>query len=161
MVVRAQPRRASPPLDRAVAASRAFWVSPTGAAVDPGPTIHLLPNYDELLVAFRDRADGLHPALPAGARVAEEILNHVIVRDGLVVGRWQRPTVASGPLVRLEPRVALDADDRRRLQGAVDRYGAFIGRELEVTVLSSATPSGRFGLVDSPGRDSSVGRARD
>ena len=29
-----------------------------------GPTMHLLPNYDELLVAFRDRSDGLHPDLP-------------------------------------------------------------------------------------------------
>ena len=33
------------------------------------------------------------------SRLAEEILNHVIVRDGLVVGRWMRPTVGSGPVV--------------------------------------------------------------
>jgi hypothetical protein len=73
--------------------------------------------------------------LPAGARIAEEILNHVIVRDGIVVGRWYRPTIGSGPVARLEPRVALDGEDRRRLQGAVERYAAFVGRELKVTGL--------------------------
>ena len=126
---------ASPALDREVVGGRTFWTSVTGVAVDPGLTMHLLPNYDELLVAFRDRSDGLHAALPAGARVAEEILNHVIVRDGQVVGRWHRPTVASGPVVRMEPRVALAAEDRRRMRAAVDRYAGFVGRELGVTGL--------------------------
>lgn len=125
----------SPALDREVVDGRTFWVAPAEPAVAPARTMHLLPNYDELLVAFRDRSDGLHPALPAGVRVAQEILNHVIVRDGLVVGRWYRPTLASGPVVRLEPRVELDADDRRRLRAAVDRYAAFVGRELGVTGL--------------------------
>ncbi|MEO8274236.1 MAG: winged helix DNA-binding domain-containing protein [Chloroflexota bacterium] len=135
---------ASPTLDRDVVDGRTFWFAPVAAGVELAragaggtlaPTMHLLPNYDELLVAFRDRRDGLHPDLPEGARDSAAILNHVIVRDGRVVGRWYRPTAGSGPVVRLEPRIALDADDRRRLRSAVDRYAAFVGRELEVTWL--------------------------
>jgi hypothetical protein len=130
---------ASPSLQSEVIGGRRFWFAddPAEGRPAPAPTMHLLPNYDELLVAFRDRADGLHPLLPPGARVAEEILNHVIVRDGLVVGRWQRPTVASGPVVRLEPRVSLDADDRARLRSAVARYAAFLGRKLEAIGLDA------------------------
>lgn len=127
---------ASPAIDREIVDGRTFWVGPTAASVALGPSMHLLPNYDELLVAFRDRVDGLHPGLPHGARVAGEILNHVIVRDGRVVGRWHRPTVGSGPVVRLEPHVSLDAEDRQRLLGAVGRYAAFVGRDVEVTGLA-------------------------
>jgi hypothetical protein len=126
---------ASAALARELVGGRTFWVAHAAAPAQSGQTMHLLPNYDELLVAFRDRSDGIHPALSEGARVAQEILNHVIVRDGLVVGRWFRPTVASGPVVRLEPRVELDAQDRRRLRAAVDRHAAFVGRELGVTGL--------------------------
>lgn len=126
---------ASPALDREVVDGRTFWAASTAAAVRPGRTMHLLPNYDELLVAFRDRSDGVHPSLPAGARIAEEILNHVIVRDGVVVGRWYRPTISSGPVVRLEPRVALGEEDLRWLRAAVERYAAFLERPIKVSGL--------------------------
>lgn len=128
---------ASPALESEVIDGRTFWFADDAPrpARHLASTMHLLPNYDELLVAFSDRSDGLDGALPATARVAEEIFSHVIVRDGRVVGRWYRPTVGSGPVVRLEPRVALDADDRTRLRDAVDRYAAFVGRELAATGL--------------------------
>lgn len=128
-------REASPALESEVIDGRTFWFADAASPARLPATMHLLPNYDELLVAFRDRADGLHPGLPAGARVAQEILNHVIVRDGVVVGRWYRPTVASGPVVRLEPRVPLESGDRERLSGAVGRYARFLGRELAVAGL--------------------------
>jgi hypothetical protein len=100
-----------------------------------GPTVHLLPNYDELLVAFRDRSDGLDPALPVPARVAQEVLNHVIVRDGLMVGRWRRPLASGAAGLRLDPLVALDSVERGLLAAAVERYAAFVGRPVEVTGL--------------------------
>jgi hypothetical protein len=131
---------ASPALDREVIDGRTFWVAP-GPGLGPrsvpaaGPTVHLLPNYDELLVAFRDRSDGLDPDLPAPARVAEEILNHVIVRNGQMVGRWRRPLVSGAAGLRLDPLVALDSVERGMLAAAVERYSAFVGRPVEVTGL--------------------------
>lgn len=131
---------ASPALDREVIEGRTFWVAATsfdGPRSRPaaGPAVHLLPNYDELLVAFRDRSDGLDPALPAPARVAEEILNHVIVRDGLMVGRWRRPLASGAAGLRLDPLVELDSEERGLLAAAVERYAAFVGRAVEVTGL--------------------------
>jgi Winged helix DNA-binding domain len=131
---------ASPALDREVLEGRTFWVaarsvSGPGSAPAAGSTVHLLPNYDELLVAFRDRSDGLDPGLPPRARIAEEILNHVIVRDGLMVGRWRRPLASGAAGLRLDPLVALDSDERRLLAAAVERYSAFVGRPVEVAGL--------------------------
>jgi hypothetical protein len=133
---------ATPALGREVVDVRTFWVaagvrSGSGPRSAPAarPTVHLLPNYDELLVAFRDRSDGLDPDLPAPARVAEEILNHVIVRNGLMVGRWRRPLASGAAGLRLDPLVALDSEERRLLAEAVGRYATFVGRPVEVTGL--------------------------
>lgn len=131
---------ASPGLDREVIDARTFWVAAASgegprSAAAAGPTVHLLPNYDELLVAFRDRSDGLDPDLPARARVAEEILNHVIARNGLMVGRWRRPLASGAAGLRLDPLVTLDSDERRLLAAAVERYSTFVGRPVEVTGL--------------------------
>jgi hypothetical protein len=141
---------AGPALRREPIGDRTFWAadaadgagdadgagSPTDHSRAPGaaPRIHLLPNYDELLVAFRDRTDALDPALPPPHRVAAEILDHVIVRDGLVVGRWRRPSANGGPLA-LEPRVPLAGDERELLARAVERYSTYVRRPIEVAWL--------------------------
>ncbi|HYK94504.1 MAG TPA: winged helix DNA-binding domain-containing protein [Candidatus Dormibacteraeota bacterium] len=130
---------ASPALDRETIEGRTFWFADgdtgraAGRAGEPARTIHLLPNYDELLVAFRDRSDGLDPALPSPARAADEILSHSIVRDGKVVGRWRR-TVDNGTVrVGLDRRAPLDAEAESLLASAVERYAAFLGRPVAVT----------------------------
>ena len=163
---------ATPPLLREMAGERTFWVAaeaPAVAGVDR-PVVHLLPNYDELLVSFRDRTDAMDPALPSAAQVAQVILAHIIVRDGLVVGGWRR--IDEGAAVRLDPDylVSLDEREREALAAAVTRFETYLGRPVRWPgsiegpngpVLSSATPSSRPARWPPPGRDSSVGRARD
>lgn len=124
----------TPPLVRETVGERTFWVSPDAPAPVPadGPVVHLLPNYDELLIAFRDRMDAADPALPPAARVAQVILAHVIVRDGLVVGGWRR--VDGGSTVRVEPNllVELGRDERTALEAAIRRFETYLGRPVEV-----------------------------
>ena len=83
-------------------------------ATDPidRPVVHLLPNYDELLVSFRDRTDAMDPALPPAAQVAQVILAHIIVRDALVVGGWRR--IDEGSSVRVEPDFLVPLDEREQ-----------------------------------------------
>jgi hypothetical protein len=125
---------ATPPLVQESVGDRTFWASPDGPAPAPivGPLVHLLPNYDELLIAFRDRSDSADPALPAPARVAQVILAHVIVRDGLVVGGWRR--VDEGTSVRLEPNVLVDFRDEEQvaLAAAIRRFETYLGRPVQV-----------------------------
>lgn len=111
---------------------RTFWSADGGpaAAPTPGRSAHLLPNFDELLVAMRDRRDAAHPDLPEEARTPEHIFSDVIVVDGQVVGEWDRPAPRTGTRVGLRPRVALDAGVRASIDGVVGRYAAFVGRPL-------------------------------
>ncbi len=163
---------ATPPLVRETHEERTFWVSPEAPASAEihRPVVHLLPNYDELLVSFRDREDAMDPGLPSAARVAQVILAHIIVRDGLVVGGWRR--IDEGSAVRLEPDhlVPLGKLEQAARAAAVKRFETYLERPVwwpgsiegpNGPVLSSATPSSRPARWPPPGRDSSVGRARD
>lgn len=126
---------ATPPLAVETVGERTFWVdpsAPTGVAAVDYPVVHLLPNYDELLIAFRDRTDAADPRLPPAARVAQVILAHVIVRDGLVVGGWRR--IDEGSSVRIVPDllVALDEPERVALGGTIRRFETYLGRPVVV-----------------------------
>lgn len=130
---------ADPPLSREDHDGRLFW-----AAEEPGPMtaspvqpIHLLPNYDELLVAFRDRSDGAHPDLPPEARTGMAMLGNVVVREGQVIGRWQR-SVGTGRSIRIEvtPFIELDDATWKAIRMATARMARFLGREVVI-----ATPS--------------------
>ena len=125
---------ARPSLERGEVGGRTMW-SVAGSGPRPAPTMHLLPNYDELYVAFADRRDALDADMPTPGRIADAIFDHVIVRDGLIVGRWRRTNRSGRIGVTLEPLVTLDGSQRERLAGTVDRYAAFLGRPVHVTGL--------------------------
>jgi hypothetical protein len=123
---------ATPPLVRETFQGRTFYASPSEPAADAArPIVHLLPNYDELLIAFRDRTDAMDPALPPPARVAQVVLNHVAVRDGLVVGGYRRRDERPVTRVEVNLLVGLDRAERAALREAIDHFAAFLGRPVE------------------------------
>jgi hypothetical protein len=127
---------ATPPLVRETRDGRTFYASPTKPAVSaPRPIVHLLPNYDELLIAFRDRTDAVDPGLPPPARVAQVILNHIVVRNGLVVGGYRRRDERTATRVEIDLLVRLGTADRAALRGVIDRFAAFLGRPVETAGL--------------------------
>jgi DNA glycosylase AlkZ-like len=127
---------ASPLLAAEKVGERSFWVSPSAPAVDAdSPVVHLLPNYDELLIAFRDRSDAADSELPASARVAEVVLAHVVVRDGLVVGGYRRRDQRGSTTVAIKPMVSLDETELTGIRAAAERFAAFLEREVRLTGL--------------------------
>jgi hypothetical protein len=126
---------AAPALSSELIHDRRFWSSDGASPPSEDYAIDLLPNFDEYLVAFRDRSDALDPALPAWARTAEEIFSHVLLRHGLVAGAWRRPAGPRTATIRIEPRIPLDSADRWAVAVAVQRYASFLGRPVEATGL--------------------------
>jgi hypothetical protein len=122
-------------LRREAVGERTLWVASSHGAAEPNTSVRLLPNYDELLVAFRDRSDAIDPELPDPERVPEAILAHVVVRNGLVVGAWRRRDGPRSLAVAIDLRVPLSPDERRLLATEVDRLGTFLGRTVEVAGL--------------------------
>ena len=119
---------------------KTFWSSPdqrTGAGT--GPLVHLLPNFDEFLVAYRDRSASVDPDRrleTARFRNGSE-LDHVVVLDGQVRGSWKRSLRGKQAVVELSLLDALDAAATAALQRAAARFERFLG--LPVTVSGAAS----------------------
>lgn len=114
-------------------AGRPHWSAPGDAEARPRPrrepAVHLLPNYDELLVAYRDRSAAMDPArdpdttpFPYGS-----ILAHVVTVDGQVRGGWKRVTRGRQVVVDLGPLDALDETGTAGLRAAGAELERFLG----------------------------------
>lgn len=86
--------------------------------------VHLLPIYDEYLIAFRDRE-----AVPHGVA-----FRHALVIDGQVAGSWRPVGVGKDVAVEVYPTRRLTAAERRGVARAVGRYAAFLGAAVSFAV---------------------------
>jgi hypothetical protein len=114
----------------------AYWFMPSRLGPRPDrPLVHLLPNYDEGLIAYRDRA--LPGGLPAPAR-AKMLGNfpHHLVLDGRVDGGWRRAITSRQVTIEVLPYRALTRLELRSLEAQVDRHAAFIKLPTALRVLS-------------------------
>lgn len=87
----------------------------------------LLPNYDEYLIAYRDRGAVLDPRHPNLITAVASPFPHQVVVDGRVAGSWRRTIGASSAEVswRLYERAAPAVV--RALELEVRRFGHFLG----------------------------------
>jgi hypothetical protein len=125
-------------LVRETVEGKAYWR--TGASVpapedasEDAPVVHLLPNYDEHVVAYRDHGPSLDPQAPRALDGWGTALTaHLVVRDGLVVGGWRRAVAKQRVTVTTDLPVALGEAERAALEAAAAAYGRFLGLPVEV-----------------------------
>src|SRR6266851_515527 len=95
---------------------------------------HLLPNFDEYIVAYRDRAAAVHAERPFEAKLFAfgSILSNVVTVGGKVRGSWRRTLARDG--VRVEARMLdrLRPAESRAVEAAGRRLGEFLERPVEV-----------------------------
>jgi hypothetical protein len=92
------------------------------------PIAFLLSIYDEYTLAYKDRSDICDP--DDGSRLAAmgNALTSVVVIDGKVAGTWKRTLTSSTVDVACDLFRTPTAAEGQALDGAVDRYGTFLGR---------------------------------
>lgn len=109
-------------------AGRTYWtVGPARDKALPAVHTHLLPIYDEYLVAYRDReAVPYGPStLPAGRR-GYVVFQHALIIRGQVAGTWRTVRGKSDAHVDIVTVNRLTQADRRLVDEAVRRYEHFI-----------------------------------
>lgn len=118
---------------------QSYWV----LADMPGrtrPSAHLLPNYDEFFIAFRDRSAigkrlrSVHAVTGGNALIA-----NVIAINGQLVGGWKRTITGESVRLAVNLLARLTPPEQSRLKAAVRRYEAFLGKQVELSGLSRAT----------------------
>jgi hypothetical protein len=99
-----------------------------------GPLVHLLPNFDELFIGFRDRSAMFDPevleATPAG-----RLETNVVTLDGRAIGGWRRTLGAATVTVEVQLAADLDLLQRAALTVAAERYATYLGRTLDLHVV--------------------------
>jgi hypothetical protein len=107
-----------------------WWVPPADGRVPEAPaspTIHLLPNFDEYVVSYRDHGPALDPASLGDRRELDVFAFHLVVRDGMLIGGWKRRIGPKELVVSLDLLVDLTTVERSGLGRAADDYGRFLG----------------------------------
>jgi hypothetical protein len=95
--------------------------------------VHLLPNYDEFFIGFRDRsdvllrADALTVPAPVGAPYT-----HVVAIDGQLVAGWRRDLVDGRVDVTLDPLATLSDAERKVVQRAAQKYASHLDLPLSL-----------------------------
>ena len=118
-------------LGEEVVDGRAYWHAPSNVARRRhAARAYLLPNYDEYLIAHKDRDWVLEPRPPA-ARGAVEHPHHLIV-DGKLRGSWKRTFGIGAAGVEVRPYRPLNKAEASAVAKEADRYSRFL--EMPVTL---------------------------
>lgn len=112
-----------------------YWFAEGSWTKEKSPSVHLLPFFDEFLVAYKDRSAALEPARVKQVNAGGGLLNPTIVLDGRVVGTWKRTLGKNSVSLTLSLFALLDKAQIRTVHEAAECYGEFLGLPvgLEIT----------------------------
>lgn len=113
--------------------SRTYWADGSRSrSIKGGSSLHLLPAYDEYILAYKDRAASLLSQHQRVTISSNGIFYPTVVLDGQVIGLWRRTTGKDQVVVSHRLFRPLDVRARRTMDRAVQRYGRFLGREADL-----------------------------
>jgi hypothetical protein len=121
-------------LEREVIGDEAYWLEPQQRSQRRrGPTAHLLPNYDEYFIGFKNRsAIGERLSLATGVMVGDALRAHVIVVAGQLVGGWRRTLTKTAVVVELTLLVDLTRQEHAAVVAAAQALGDFLELPVEL-----------------------------
>jgi hypothetical protein len=116
-----------PQLLKEVIDGKTYWRSSSMLTVKRAARVaHLLPQFDEYLVSYKDRSAAVE-ANSNKETLRGGLLNPTIVIDGLVVGSWKRSLEQKSVRITLNYFAPVSKAERQLVADAADRYGAFLG----------------------------------
>lgn len=105
---------------------RRYWFVPSHAGARRRMlAAYLLPNYDEYVIAYKDRGCVLDSP-PVIRRGAVEHPHHLVI-DGKLRGSWKRMPGTTATTIEVRPFRPLQKNDASALAAAAARYGRFLG----------------------------------
>jgi hypothetical protein len=120
---------AGPELQERTIDGIAYWgFKRRGGVRAPRHSAFLLPNYDEYLIAYKDRGAVVDADRAANivARSGGAFPHHLII-DGRLAGSWQRTIEPAAVVTEVAPYRPLTPTEQRAVAGAAECYGEFLG----------------------------------
>lgn len=106
-----------------------YWSADGRVPRQPSSTVaHLLPNYDEYLIAHRDRHLVVSRSSGDGVRRIKDPFVHHVVVDGRLAGSWTRVVKDRSVAVECAGYLRPNQETRDAIDAAVARFGRFMER---------------------------------
>lgn len=122
-------------LDHETLDGTTYWFSAAARPVRTrSATAHLLSIYDEYVSGYRDRSALVSPTITERLAAMGNASTSIVVVDGRIVGAWWRSLKARRVSVKVELLDRLTQAQRRAVETAVGRYGAFLASAVEKIV---------------------------
>lgn len=116
---------------------KTYWFAPAQAKATHTSAVHLLSNYDECLIAYKDRDAYFDPSVFANVSHVERdrvIFSHIVTINGRVVGGWRRAIGSKEAHITAEILVDMNDTTTKQLHQVVEAYGRFIGLPTKLTL---------------------------
>ncbi|MBA2301448.1 MAG: winged helix DNA-binding domain-containing protein [Acidobacteria bacterium] len=119
----------------AAEAGLTYWrTSGTESAGSIRRGVHLLPIYDEYLVAYRDRAAVPHGSSTIQSGPSAVTFRHALVSAGQVAGTWHTAVHRTGCSIDVTPSRPLASAEQRGVRAAATRYSRFMTSPLTLSI---------------------------
>ena len=124
-------------LERVTLGTEDYWIAAAAPRPPRTSSAHLLPNYDEYFIGYRNRSAvaerlGDSTAITGG----NALIPYVIVVDGQLVGTWRRTLEKDGVILTLDLLTRLSAAESKRVMSAARRFGDFVGLRADIRHLA-------------------------
>ena len=116
-----------------------FWWQNDAPAPVGSPSVHLLPAFDEYVLAYRDRTAVLNTKYSERLNAGGGMLRPVVIIDGRVAGTWRRTALGVGTIsMKAEMFAPVGERERLGIAGAAQRYAEFLQRDARIDVVATA-----------------------
>jgi hypothetical protein len=121
-------------LEHATVDGRTYWFAPsTPAEITSSTGAHLLPNFDEYSVAYRDRSALGQRLKKCGVDLRnDKSLANIIVVDGQLIGSWKRMFKRDVVIVEVALLTGVNRTERKAIAAAARKYSDFLGLTVEL-----------------------------
>ena len=114
---------------------QSYWFANSTLPVKmKSPTAHLLPNYDEYFIGFKDRSAIAEIAEKVGIKSNHpSLIAHIVILDGQIIGGWKRTLKKNSIFMELNLFTKLTKAEHRAVSKAIEDYGKFLGLPTRLT----------------------------
>lgn len=122
-------------LEHAIVDGQTYWFVSPATATTPSTAAHLLPNFDEYSVAYRDRSALTERLKKSRLHVRNDaVLANSVIVGGQFVGTWKRRFKENAAVVESKLLTSLRRSEHQAIAAAVRKYAEFL--ELPVELVS-------------------------
>jgi hypothetical protein len=108
---------------------QSYWFADSVLPVKmKSPPAHLLPNYDEYFIGFKDRGAIAEIAENVGIKRDDpSLIAHIVILGGQIIGGWKRTLKKDAVLIELKLFTKLTKAENQAISKSVEQFGKFLG----------------------------------